>query len=123
MRARLEVRGALSRAAFAVALLVSLVVLFAPPSDVPSSPPGVDKAVHAALFAALAVTGRRAGVPRSVLLPVLVLYAAGSEVVQELIGRDAAIGDLVADVAGLLLALICWERFARRRSGTPHPLA
>jgi hypothetical protein len=38
----LQVHGALARGAFAVAVLVSLAVLFAPASDVPPSPPGVD---------------------------------------------------------------------------------
>ena len=57
----LAVHGALARGAFAVVVLVSLAVLFAPASDVPSAPPGVDKLVHASLFAALALTGRWAG--------------------------------------------------------------
>ena len=54
----LAVHGALSRGAFAVAVLVSLAVLFAPADDVPASPPGVDKVVHLLLFAALAGSGR-----------------------------------------------------------------
>jgi hypothetical protein len=112
----LQVHGRLARGAFAGAVLVSLAVLFAPPSDVPSSPPGVDKIVHASLFAALALTGRWAGIARVVLAPVLVLYAAGSEVLQGLIGRDAAVGDWVADVVGLLLGLLAWQWTARRRA-------
>ena len=123
MRRALQAHGALARGAFAVAVLVSLAVLFAPASDVPPSPPGVDKLVHAALFAALAVTGRWAGTSRTVLVAVLVLYAAVSEVVQDLIGRDAAFGDWVADVVGLLLALVLWERFARRSGRPPDRLA
>ena len=55
MTGPLQERGALARGAFAVAVLVSLAVLFAPPSDVPSSAPGVDKIVHFSLFAVLAV--------------------------------------------------------------------
>ena len=39
---------------------------------------------------------------RAVLAPVLVLYAAVSEVIQGLIGRDAAVGDWLADVVGVL---------------------
>jgi VanZ family protein len=106
--------GALARGAFAVAVLLSLAVLFAPSAEVPSTPPGVDKLVHAALFAALASTGRWAGISRGVLAPLLVLYAAASEVVQGMIGRDAAVGDWVADVVGLLLALLLWQRLSRR---------
>jgi VanZ family protein len=48
------------------------------------------------------------------LAPVLVLYAAASEVIQGLIGRDAAVGDLLADVVGLLLGLLAWQWIARR---------
>jgi uncharacterized protein YfiM (DUF2279 family) len=109
--------GALARGAFAVAVLVSLAVLFAPPSDVPSSPPGVDKVVHFSLFAVLAVTGRWAGVRRGVLAGLLVLYAAGSELLQgtDLVDRDASIGDLVADSAGVVAGLLVWRLIAARR--------
>jgi len=114
VRSNLTVHGPLSRAAFAVAVLVSLAVLFAPAADVPSSPPGVDKLVHATLFGALALTGRWAGVARGLLAPVLVFYAAASEVIQGMIGRDAAVGDLLADVVGVLLGLLVWRWLARR---------
>ncbi|HEV7876448.1 MAG TPA: hypothetical protein VGP00_07215 [Nocardioides sp.] len=107
----------LPRGVFAVVVLVSLAVLFAPASDVPVAPSGLDKIVHAGLFLALASSGRWAGVGRAVLAGALVAYAAGSEVVQGLIGRDAALGDLVADAVGLLLGLLVWEWFARRASG------
>jgi hypothetical protein len=114
VRTALQVHGPLARGAFTVAVLVSLAVLFAPPSDVPSAPPGVDKIVHGGLFAVLALTGRWAGSARTVLAVALVCYAAASEVVQGLIGRDAAVGDWVADVVGLLLGLLTWYLIARR---------
>ena len=116
MRAALQVHGPVSRAAFAVVVLISLGVLFAPASDVPGAPPGVDKIVHATLFAALALSGRWAGIGRTALAPALVLYAAVSEVLQGMIGRDAAVGDWVADVVGLLLGLLIWQSAADRRS-------
>jgi uncharacterized protein YfiM (DUF2279 family) len=114
----LSEHGALARGAFAVAVLVSLAVLFAPPSDVPSGPPGVDKVVHFALFAVLAVTGRWAGIGRGVLAGMLVLYAAGSELLQgtDLVDRDASIGDLVADSAGVVAGLLLWRLVADRRA-------
>ena len=117
MTGPLSEHGALARGSFAVAVLVSLAVLFAPPSDVPSGPPGVDKLVHFALFAALAVTGRWAGIGRGVLAGLLVLYAAGSELLQgtELVDRDASIGDLVADSAGVVAGLLVWRLVAARR--------
>ena len=123
MHPSLQVHGALARGAFAVAVLVSLAVLFAPAGDVPASPPGVDKVVHAALFAVLALTGRWAGISRTVLAAVLVLYAAVSEVVQGLIGRDATLGDWIADVVGLLLALGLWGWLSRRSGRFPDRLA
>jgi hypothetical protein len=116
VRAALQVHGPLSRGAFAVAVLVSLAVLFAPADDVPFAPPGVDKLVHAALFCALALTGRWAGIARVVLAPGLILYAAVSEVLQGMVGRDAAVGDWVADVIGVLLGLLAWQALARRRA-------
>jgi VanZ family protein len=51
---------------------------------------------------------------RTVLAVTLVCYAAASEVVQGLIGRDAAVGDWLADVVGLLLGLFAWQLIARR---------
>jgi hypothetical protein len=108
--------GALSRGVFAVAVLVSLAVLFAPGSDVPSAPPGVDKLVHGGVFLLLAVTGRWAGIPRAVLAGLLVLYGAVSEVVQGIpaLDRDPAVGDWVADVVGVLLGLLLWAAIERR---------
>jgi hypothetical protein len=116
----LREHGALARGAFAVAVLISLAVLFAPPSDVPSSPPGVDKLVHFSLFAVLALTGRWAGVGRGVLAGLLVLYAAGSELLQgtDLVNRDASVGDLVADSAGVVAGLLLWRLLSSRRSHT-----
>jgi hypothetical protein len=114
----LREHGAFARGTFAVAVLVSLAVLFAPPSDVPSSPPGVDKVVHFSLFAVLAITGRWAGVGRGALAALLVLYAAGSELLQgtDLVNRDASVGDLVADSAGVVGGLLLWHLIASRRS-------
>jgi hypothetical protein len=118
MAAPVSQHSPLSRGAFAVAVLVSLAVLFAPPSDVPGSPPGVDKVVHLSLFLVLALTGRWAGLPRGALAGGLVLYAAGSEVVQglDVVGRDASVADGVADVIGVLAGLLLWQLARRGRS-------
>src|ERR687886_1211181 len=98
MRGELAVHGALSRGVFAVVVLVSLAVLFAPGSAVPSAPAGVDKVVHVSLFAALALSGRWAGIGRGVLATLLPVYAAASEPPPELpaLPRDASPRDLVA---------------------------
>ncbi|MGR6965531.1 VanZ family protein [Geodermatophilus sp. URMC 61] len=112
----LAVHGTLSRGVFAVVVLVSLAVLFAPADDVPSSPPGVDKLVHLLLFAALAGSGRWAGARAGVLAVLLVVYAAVSEVVQGLsaLERSASVVDWVADVVGVLAGLLAWAWFGRR---------
>ena len=118
MSGPLREHGALARGAFAVAALVSLAVLFAPPSDVPSSPPGVDKIVHFSLFAVLAVSGRWAGVRSGVLGALLVLYGGASELLQgtDLVNRDASVADLVADATGVLAGLLGWHLLGARRS-------
>jgi hypothetical protein len=120
MREEFAVHGALSRGVFAVAVLVSLAVLFAPGPAVPSTPTGVDKVVHVSLFAVLALTGRWAGIRRGVLAALLPVYAAASELLQELpaLQRDASLGDLVADVAGVLGGLLLWGLVERARA---HP--
>ena len=109
-------RDAVPRAGFALALEVSAVVLFTPASGVPVGPPGTDKVVHVLLFAALAATGRWAGV-RSVPLALgLVAYAGLSEVVQGAtpLARSASLADGVADVAGIALGLLARAWVTRR---------
>ena len=104
--------------AFAGVVVLSLVVLFAPAGDVPAAPPGVDKVVHAALFLALAATGRWASLRTGLLGPALVAYAAGSEVLQGLpaIGRTSSVADWLADVVGVLVGVLAWDLLARRSS-------
>lgn len=108
--------GPLSRGIFAALVLLSLAVLFAPGSDVPAAPPGVDKLVHAGLFLALAVSGRWAGIGRGVLIGLLVGYAAVSETVQELspLDRSGSVADFLFDVVGVLLGLGLWTLVTRR---------
>ncbi|MGY1694932.1 VanZ family protein [Geodermatophilus sp. SYSU D00814] len=112
----LRVHGALSRGVFAVTVLVSLAVLFAPGDDVPAAPPGVDKLVHLALFLALALAGRWAGVRAVPLAVLLVGYGAVSELVQALsdLQRSGSVVDWLADVAGTGLGLLAWAGVGRR---------
>lgn len=101
-------------------VLLSLVVLFSPGSDVPSGLPVSDKVVHFLLFAALAVTGRLAGVPPLRLAVGLVAYAGVSEVLQTVlpINRDGDVRDAIADTVGAL-AGIGVVMLAVRRSRPP----
>jgi hypothetical protein len=112
----LAVHGALARGVFAAVVLLSLAVLFSPASDVPTAPPGVDKLVHLGLFAALAVSGRWAGITARALVPLLIGYAAVSEVLQGLpvVDRSVSAADWVADVAGVLVGLAVWAAVERR---------
>jgi VanZ family protein len=116
-RPALAVQRLWARGTFAVVGLVSLVVLFTPGSDVPTAPPGVDKIVHLRLIAALAVSGRWAGAGGRALAVGLVLYAAGSEVVQGAtpLARSASVADWLADVLGVLLGLGLWALGTRPR--------
>ena len=118
----LAVHGALARGAFAVAVLVSLAVLFAPAGEVPSAPPGVDKLVHLMVFLALAVTGRWAGIGAGALGGLLVVYAATSELIQGFspLQRSGSVADWLADALGIALGLSAWtlgERARGRRTG------
>lgn len=123
MSTALREHGALARGVFAMVVLVSLAVLFAPPSDVPPSPYGIDKLVHGTLFAALGFTGRWAGVRRAVLTALLLVYAPVSELIQStnLIDRDASVGDWLTDSIGVLVGLLCWcamHGIGSRRTGS-----
>jgi VanZ family protein len=102
---------------FAVAVVLSLVVLFTPESGVPTAPPGTDKVVHLLLFALLAFTGRRAGMRWDALLAALVAYAGLSEVLQATlpIGRDGDVWDALTDVTGAALGLAVYALVAARR--------
>ncbi|MFF5093708.1 MULTISPECIES: VanZ family protein [Actinosynnema] len=99
------------------ALLLSVIILFTPASGVPSSPPGTDKVVHAALFALLALTALHARLPRAAVLAGLVAYAGASEVAQHLLtglGRSGDVADAVTDVAGIGLGWLLHRWLARR---------
>lgn len=95
-------RPTLLRIPFAVVALISLVVLFTPASGVPTTPPGTDKAIHLALFAALGATGVLAGFRTRPLLLGLACYAGVSEVLQAVLplGRDGGVLDAAVDLLG-----------------------
>ncbi|ASO21388.1 hypothetical protein FHR81_002359 [Actinoalloteichus hoggarensis] len=110
---------------FPLALVISLVVFFMPASGVPSAPPGTDKLVHAAVFAALAATGLGAGVARLPLFLGLAGYAGLTEVLQAVLplGRSGDPWDVLADLVGLALGwglLRLGGRLGGRRPVTAH---
>ena len=83
-------------------------VLFAPGSDTPALSVS-DKLVHALLFAALALTGRLAGIRARPLALGLLAYAGVSEVLQAVlpIDRDGDWHDALADLLGAAIGLAC----------------
>lgn len=110
---------------FVIALALSGLVLFTPGAQVPDAPFGVDKLVHAGVFALLAFTGRTARIPERALALALAAYALGSEIAQQVlpIDRDFALGDLAADLVGIVIGLWLADRLSRRRRDRRSPPA
>lgn len=102
---------------FVLAFLLSLFVLFTPGDDVPSAP-GVDKLVHAGLFALLAGTGALARVRPPVLAGALLGYAVTSELIQAWapLDRSGDVLDTAADALGISLGLAGAWLWRRRSS-------
>lgn len=96
------------RVLFAAAVLVQLLVLYAPRAPGPGGVAHLDKLVHLVVFAAVVWTGRRVGISALVLGAVLGGHAVVSEVLQAtaLGERTGEIGDVVADLAGVGLGLV-----------------
>ncbi|HRV68325.1 MAG TPA: hypothetical protein P5108_02650 [Marmoricola sp.] len=97
------------RGVFCVVLVMSMVMLFSPASDVPSGFPLNDKVVHSLLFFALGLTAWVARLASTVTtFRALIVYAGVSEILQAWlpIGRYGSLADFAADIAGLLLALL-----------------
>jgi VanZ family protein len=92
--------------AFGVAVALNLAALYSPGSPGPGIP-YLDKVTHLLLFAAVAFTGRRIGLPSGWLAGVLVLNAAVSELVQYawLPHRSGDVFDALADLAGVALGV------------------
>ncbi len=93
--------------ALALALLLQLVVLYLPGQAVPSAGfevPGLDKAIHAAIFAAPAALISAARLPAGWLVP-LAAHAPVSEVLQLTLvpHRSADPWDVAADLTGVAL--------------------
>jgi VanZ family protein len=98
-----------------LALLLQLVVLYAP--SAPGEPlfPGDDKVVHVVVFAVPVLLLLLAGAPARGVVVVLALHAVASEVVQGALlpDRSADPLDVVADLLGVAVGWGLW-RLARR---------
>ena len=97
-----------ARAAFVAAFVVVFVAAVAPPSEGPSLVPW-DKANHFIAFYVLAALAG-AGFPKTrplLILAGLMAYGGAIELIQALpmVGRDAEVGDWIADGVGVAAAL------------------
>jgi VanZ family protein len=104
----MSTRAKRDRLLLALAVVVQLVVLYAPRAPSTGPVPGVDKLVHATVFAAVAWAAVRCGFARPLVAAVLAAHAVLSELVQAglLPGRSGDPLDVVADVAGVVLVLL-----------------
>lgn len=103
----------------AVLGLAGLLVLLGPFHAVESWTLGADKLQHVLLFYVLSLVVM-VGAPRVPPAPqiwMLLFLAAGSEVLQGYVGREASLQDFSADAIGMLLA------FAPRWIGRPSAIA
>ena len=71
------------------------------------APPGADKLVHAALFAAPTFLGLHAGFSPLLVVGSQLIFAPASELAQEEVvaGRGGALADVAADLAGVALGV------------------
>lgn len=112
---------ALSSLGFAVTFAVSLLALFLP--EVPGGGvevPGLDKAVHAVLFAALSAASAWRFGRRRAVLGGLTSYAVSSELIQAVAvpSRGGDPFDVVADLAGVVIFWVLADAWSRSRSGS-----
>jgi VanZ family protein len=119
--------GPASRAALtvllSVAVLVQLVVLYAPSAPSVSPFPNSDKAVHALVFLAPVTVALLAGYRHRVVVAVFAAHAVLSEVVQHTLlpGRSGDPLDVLADLTGVALGYVVWRlvvRAAGRRAAS-----
>ncbi len=109
------------RLLLAFAVLLNLVVLYAPdPGTPPASTPGLDKLVHAGIFALLVFTGLRAGLSPRWFLPVALAHAVISEIVQAALlpHRSGDATDALADAVGIALGYALHRRWPGRRTSS-----
>ncbi len=90
---------------------VQLVVLYAPSVPGPPLVPGADKVVHLLVFAVPALVLILAGGSPRLVVPLLVLHAGASEIVQGawLPDRSGDVLDALADVCGVALGWASWH--------------
>jgi hypothetical protein len=96
---------------FGIAVVVQLVVLYAPRAPSTGGLP-IDKVVHAFIFGFVLWTGVRAGLAWLPLAAVLAVHAVASELIQNylLAHRDGDWTDSAADLAGVVIVTAILRR-------------
>jgi hypothetical protein len=103
------------RWAFGVALALQLIVLYAPNAPAGPEIPGLDKVIHASIFAAPALAALMLGIRARWALAILAVHAPISELIQHfaLPHRNGDVLDVMADLGGVALgglAYVVWNR-------------
>jgi VanZ family protein len=100
---------------FWLALAAQLIAVYAPEAPSEGGGHGVDKLVHATLFAAVVWTARRVGLPSVWVVVLSAAHAPVSEWGQAhfLPDRDGSVSDAVADLVGVAIGAV----LPIRRSG------
>ena len=116
-RATVRDRARAWRVLLVVSLVVQAVVVYAPSTPSAGELHGLDKVVHASVFAAPAVAGLMAGLRPRWLLALLAVHAPLSEVVQHVVlpHRDGDAGDALADLVGVVLGAAVVHQWRRPR--------
>jgi VanZ family protein len=109
--------------AVALALLI-LAVSMIPGSGTPDTG-HADKLLHTAGYAVLAWLGARAlpatsRIDAAGVLVAVVLFGAGVELLQPIVGRHTSLLDAIANLVGATAGLVCWHV---RATSTADPLA
>lgn len=93
---------------FALAVILSMIVLFRPGSDGPLPFPQADKVIHATTFGLLAATAWLRFKRAKIIALCLIAYAVGSEIIQHfwIPGREFELLDILADLAGGFVILV-----------------
>ncbi|TDD45596.1 VanZ family protein [Kribbella antibiotica] len=113
------------RVAFVAACALQLYGVYAPEEAGPGiAIPGIDKVAHFCLFAAVAFTGLKVGVPARWLLGALVVNAIGSEFIQHYLlpHRDGDPYDALADLLGVAAGAWAGFRVVRRGRTGRHDM-
>lgn len=101
--------------ALVLALAIQLVVVYAPVGVGGPRIAGLDKVVHASIFAVPALAALMAGISAPWALGILAVHAPASELIQHFLlsRREGDVLDVLADLVGVALgglAFLVWRR-------------